>query len=426
MTESLPSPSEATPPFHDASGYLLACVYLSVRALGLLCLSCSECGFSASHIELQLVSAQGPIAVFSDHDQLCGRVVLDHQAHHTGKLILSVEGCFLYSGQTKHVFCRISHTIDVAPPLPTTSGFTFRDVFGMRRAPSSSHLSLKSVSTERSYPFQLSLPQGSKPGEEMPPSFISQTLGGNPMTTTCEISYKFFLTWHPELFAEPPSCLEVPIVIESERDFQSKDAGLGASGDAWVEMPLVTERTLPMKAAIALPTSVSFCRDSSIPYFVVFSTTPRSRSLAREIAADSTIAISLVRQTEGPSRILRRVAKSNPRLKRKRSAVDEDEFRHKPLPDIPLRTCFQENKTIYSDFLLGFPKRPRHFCEPGAHPSLEAQTSLPDGLLKGKIPLHKDMLPCIDWPGISVKYYLDVSVINGIDDLRARIPVKIY
>ncbi|TEB19162.1 hypothetical protein FA13DRAFT_1647360 [Coprinellus micaceus] len=442
MTESLPSPSEATP-----------------RSMMPLAISSHVSTYRASHIELQLyspslrVSAQGPIAVFSDHDQLCGRVVLDHQAHHTGKLILSVEGCFLYSGQvaslpsepTKHVFCRISHTIDVAPPLPTTSGFTFRDVFGMRRAPSSSHLSLKSVSTERSYPFQLSLPQGSKPGEEMPPSFISQTLGGNPMTTTCEISYKFFLTWHPELFAEPPSCLEVPIVIESERDFQSKDAGLGASGDAWVEMPLVTERTLPMKAAIALPTSVSFCRDSSIPYFVVFSTTPRSRSLAREIAADSTIAISLVRQTviqqpqmtfpltpppspikEGPSRILRRVAKSNPRLKRKRSAVDEDEFRHKPLPDIPLRTCFQENKTIYSDFLLGFPKRPRHFCEPGAHPSLEAQTSLPDGLLKGKIPLHKDMLPCIDWPGISVKYYLDVSVINGIDDLRARIPVKIY
>lgn len=50
--------------------------------------------------------------------------------------------------------------------------------------------------------------------------------------------------------ADHPFSLEVPIVIESERDFQSRDAGLGASGDAWVEMPLVTERTLPMKAAV--------------------------------------------------------------------------------------------------------------------------------------------------------------------------------
>ncbi|KAJ3520184.1 hypothetical protein NMY22_g12863 [Coprinellus aureogranulatus] len=458
MTESHPSPVDATP-----------------RATP-LAISSHVSTYRASQLELQLYSpslrldARGPTAVFNDHDQLSGRVILDFQAHHTGKLILSVrgalrslsiwsepaltlqvEGCFVYPGYDssplaepqKHVFCKVSHTIAVAPPPATHSGFTLRDVFGLRRSSSSQFV--KSALTERSYPFQLSLPQGSKPGEELPPSLISQTVDGNPMTATCEISYKFFLTWHPEAPSETPSYLEVPIAIESERDFQSKDAGLGASGEDWVEMPLKTERALPMKCAIALPTSISFCRDSSIPFFVVFATTPRSRSLAREVASDSTISISLVRQTtvqqpqmtfpltpppspikEGPSRILRRVGKSNSRLKRKRSAFELDEFRHKPLPEVPLRTCFQENKTIYSDFLLGFPKRPRHFCDPGSHPSLEAQSSLPDGLHKGKIPLHKDMLPCIDWAGVSVKYYLDVSVINGIDDLRARIPVRIY
>jgi hypothetical protein len=56
--------------------------------------------------------------------------------------------------------------------------------------------------------------------------------------------------YHRAAATDNPFSLEVPIVIESERDFQSKDAGLGASGDAWVEMPLVTERTLPMKAAV--------------------------------------------------------------------------------------------------------------------------------------------------------------------------------
>lgn len=47
---------------------------------------------------------------------------------------------------------------------------------------------------------------------------------------------------------------------------------------------------------VTLPTSVTFSRASSIPYFVVFTTTPRSSSLAREIAADATICVSILRQ----------------------------------------------------------------------------------------------------------------------------------
>ncbi len=38
-----------------------------------------------------------------------------------------------------------------------------------------------------------------------------------------------------------------------------------------------------------------------------------------------------------------------------------------------------------------------------SHPSLETIASLPDGLHKTRIPLNRDMVPGIDWGGISVK-----------------------
>lgn len=181
-----------------------------------------------------------------------------------------------------------------------------------------------------------------------------------------------------------------------------------------------------IKLQIALPSSVAFSRlETSVPYFVVFSTTPRCPLVAREIAADATISVQLVKQIvvqqpqmtfpltpppspskeSSPVRMLRRVARSNPRLKRKRSDItgQDTEFRDKPLPDIPLRTSFSETKTVHSNFVIGFSKRPRHACEPKSHPSLEEQSSLPDGLHKGKINLHKDMLPSIDCEGVSVK-----------------------
>lgn len=45
-----------------------------------------------------------------------------------------------------------------------------------------------------------------------------------------------------------------------------------------------------------MPNPASFHRRTSIPYFVVFTTSPRSRTLAAEIMADATIAVSLVRR----------------------------------------------------------------------------------------------------------------------------------
>ncbi|RXW19340.1 hypothetical protein EST38_g6505 [Candolleomyces aberdarensis] len=418
--------------------------------------------YRVPQLELQLyspalkVDSKGPIAVFNDHDRLSGKVVLDWQAYHTGRLNIAIEGSFTYcepsgvssySERKKHNFFNLSKIVNVSPPQINDSSRFFREAF--RRRPSGSYISVKSPLMERSYPFEMSLPQGCRAGEELPSSFSPTDTEGDPFASSCEISYKVIVTWEPDASVGSTSHLEVPIILQSEGDFESKDAGLGASGDSWVEMPLKTERPIPIRCAVALPTSVTFCRSSSIPYFVVFTTTPRAPLLTREIAADSTISIALVRQItiqqpqmvfpltpppspsrESPVRLLRRVAKSSSRLnlKRKRDGVVDfgDEFKDKPLPDLPLRTCFSEQKTIFSDFILGFAKRPRHHCEDGSHPTLEEQSSLPDGLHKGKIPLHKEMLPCIDWPGVSVKYYLDISVMNGIDDMRARVPVRIY
>lgn len=444
MTESPPSPTEPTSHLQPSAVYSHVSTYRS------------------SPIELQLyspalrVDARGPLAVFNDNDQLSGKVMLDFQAHHTGRLVVTVEGCILYaySGSPshqeprKHIFCKIANTINVTPPAPRTSRFAFREAF-MRR-PSASYPNAKAALAERSYPFQIALPKGCHPGQDLPHSFSSSVIEGNPLVSTCDISYKVVASWYPDTPLQDSSHLEVPIVLEGDKDFQCQDAANTTSpSGSWMEIPLKTERAIGLKCAIALPSSVAFSRlETSVPYFVVFSTTPRCPLVAREIAADATISVQLVKQIvvqqpqmtfpltpppspskeSSPVRMLRRVARSNPRLKRKRSDItgQDTEFRDKPLPDIPLRTSFSETKTVHSNFVIGFSKRPRHACEPKSHPSLEEQSSLPDGLHKGKINLHKDMLPSIDCEGVSVKYYLDVSVLVGVDDLRARIPVRIF
>jgi len=55
---------------------------------------------------------------------------------------------------------------------------------------------------------------------------------------------------------------------------------------------------------------------------------------------------------------------------------------------------------------IGFPKRPRIQCDNQRHPSLETVAALPDGLHKTRISLDKDMIPSIDWAGVSVKVFL--------------------
>ncbi|KAJ7485257.1 hypothetical protein FB451DRAFT_1228910 [Mycena latifolia] len=392
-------------------------------------------------------SANHTLPVFGDHDVVGGKVILDPSCQ-AGRLVLTIEGAFTrLPEKRRHVFFSSSKAIQVSssdnPPRSA-----FRDVFVIKRRPSGSNI--KSMVLEpRAYPFAFELPRSQRSGEEMPPTFCSS----NPQKAPFEVIYQVSATWESSDITENPSFLEVPIVLHPDPDFHSLD-GLPDNSSSWLEMPLKSDRPISFRCAVTLPTSVTFSRASSIPYFVVFTTTPRSSTLAREIASDATISISVFSQvtiTEAASlpitppqtplseessseSILSQQPRTTKLLRRVRSrtspwsprALDDSESRDKPLPRLPTQTAFTETQMVHSGICIGFPKRPRHQQSSAKlHPSLHAHQALPDGLQKAKIPLNRDMLPSIDWAGVSVKYYMDVSVLFGQDELRARIPLRI-
>lgn len=97
--------------------------------------------------------------------------------------------------------------------------------------------------------------------------------------------------------------------------------------------------------------------------------------------------------------LLKRVVKPlSPRVSDESLEVDQ-----KPLPRLPMHAVFKDSRLLHTSICIGFPKRPRQHTGSDHHPSLEAQSSLPDGLHKAKFNLNKDMLPSIDWQGVSVK-----------------------
>jgi hypothetical protein len=193
---------------------------------------------------------------------------------------------------------------------------------------------------------------------------------------------------------------------------------------------------------------VTFSRRSSIPYFVVFTTTPRSVTLAREIASDATVSVSVIRQVtirepvvlpsppitptssgdeldgsalpRGTGGFLRRVVrkKTSSTLRSLRSSGDSSsdhghgslaispnfDLKEKPLPQLPLQTVWTNSQTLHTAMCLGFPKRPRSGSDPARkHPTLEEQAALPDGLHKSKILLNRFMVPSVSWAGLNVK-----------------------
>ncbi|KAG5646756.1 hypothetical protein DXG03_002442 [Asterophora parasitica] len=155
-------------------------------------------------------------------------------------------------------------------------------------------------------------------------------------------------------------------------------------------------------------------------------------NLAKEIAADATISVSLLRQvtvTEQPSslptppltpssssedsdgsrsKLFKRVARNGQsriiRAANHKVLEENPDFRDKPLPRLPNQTVFMESTTLQNSICIGFPKRPRHqIGDARGHPTLESQAALPDGLHKANIMLQKELLPCVDWVGLSVK-----------------------
>ncbi|THU92836.1 hypothetical protein K435DRAFT_820407 [Dendrothele bispora CBS 962.96] len=426
------------------------------------------------------------VPVYGDGDKVEGVVTLDSKSSPSGRLVVTIEGSFHYnppdpnaegsylnSDRRKHVFYSSSTSTPVMPldsflnmAPPTRSTMTFGR---LKRRPSATSLNTppNSATTPKSlglrtYPFSFELPRGWRSGEELPPTFVSsysQSEAGcssssskNTAQTSGSfgVEYKISVSWEPYEASESPSLLDVPVYYHSDPDFHSLD---GVDDKSWLEMPLRSERPIPFRCAVTLPTSVTFSRHSSIPYYVVFTTTPRNPVLTREIASDATISVTLMRQitvTESSStlptppqtpsgsstsdeggpvssrgKLFNRV-KNGPWSPRTGSDENFDSHREKPLPRLPMHTVFKETRLLHTSICIGFPKRPRQQTRKGEkHPSLDSQSALPDGLHKAKFVLNKDMLPSIDWSGVTVKYYLDVSVLVGQDDVRARIPIRI-
>ncbi|KAJ8081755.1 hypothetical protein PM082_007601 [Marasmius tenuissimus] len=419
------------------------------------------------------------IAAFGNGDTVGGTVELDPTCSQSGRLSISIEGSFSYGDaanqsssysmdpyRRKHVFyssCRIIPVSTSSEFLPARSGKLKGAFNSMRRRPSASSLNNAAEGSRtgntrpRIYSFHFDLPQSCRSGEELPPTYLPSQDRSNSNSKlsssgSFRVEYKLQVSWEPTEASEYPSFLDVPIFYHSDADFQSVDI-VPKEHTSWLEMPLRSDRPMPFRCAITLPTSVTFSRNSAIPYYVVFTTTPRSLTLTREIASDATISVTLVRkitvtepssppptppQTPSTSdesdsmrggNLLRRVVRSragsisswSPTLK----TPAEENF-EKALPRLPMQTVFSESRPLHTSICIGFPKRPRHQAGPEKHPSLDSQNSLPDGLYKARFVLSRNMLPSIDWSGVSVKYYLDVSVSVGQDDeVRARVPIRV-
>ncbi|KAG1823613.1 uncharacterized protein BJ212DRAFT_1325526 [Suillus subaureus] len=406
--------------------------------------------------------------VFGDHDKVEGKVILGPDCSQNGRLNISIEGVFEYvsvkedlddesaqgpkTSKYRHIFLSSSAVIPISPiPDPFS---VVCDVFGVSQLPGDSSLN---GPASRSCEFSFEIPRGSRLGEEMPPTFCASIpcdnrRGSPSIVEKAEVSYRVTAVWEPLDMSETSGMLEVPILFHPDTDFQSID-GSNIAPELWLEMPLTPERCVPFHCAVTLPRPQSFSRRTSVPYFVVFTTKARCAILAREIAADATIAISLVRKitikpqlpptfpdttqlsddSDSPSgpfstprtKLLKRTPKPAGTAVVHVPKSPEEPFsaavRYKPLPE--LRQAFSETHTLKTQVSVGFPKRPRH---PNGSSGSESQTYLPDGLYKGKFWLSKDMIPGVDWPGVSVKYYLDVTVLFRQDALRACVPIRVF
>lgn len=437
--------------------------------------------------EVKLYKLQGhkmvaSVPVFRDHDQIIGSISLNPRSCSIpGRITLSFEGTFLFSqpnsdnrlgnSNQKRVFFTSTHILHTSespgPSGPKSVPFIRDALANSVRRGERKQCPQAYRRTPRSFPFKFEIPCLTTHGQELPPSFnLSSTLQnadhGKTNSEQAEVSYTISALWEAHDHSDS-ALLEAPMVFHHDEDFHSLD-GVSLDSRSWLELPLRTDRTcMPFQCAITLPTPTSCPRSSSIPYFVVFTTQPRCRALSREIAADASITVSLLRvvtinicrpysitsgsesaatntgstcqwfslsdDEESPvsptSRLMKRVVNSAPpALARSASGIRLKKPLHRNGAAVR-RPATSETRTLQTDMSIGFPKRPR--CRGSDHQSSSvSRDSLPDGLYKGKVQLDTNMLPSIDWAGLNIRYYLDVSVLFGQDELRARVPVRIF
>ncbi|KAJ6586430.1 hypothetical protein DFH09DRAFT_1028637 [Mycena vulgaris] len=397
------------------------------------------------------------LPAYGDHDVVGGKIIVDPSCLTFCARILSahnlieyqLSGTIIYdsmdedvdhlerAGKRRHVFFLRSDVIHVSSSDLTSSRLGFRQMFKRRQT-------IDSMESEtRAFPFAFELARSKQWGNILPPTFSPSDSTRAPF----EIAYQVTAIWEPLKVTAKSSLLTIPIVIRPDPDFQSLDEVIEGR-ISWLEIPLKSHRPIPFQCAITLPTSLTFARTSSIPFFVVFTTVPRSKTLAREIATDATISISVLRQmtiTEdsavisttpetllnglSEARSLRFKTKVLKRIKSKSSLWSQSSMTidppQKPLPSLPAH-CFSDTRIVYNGMCIGFPKRPRHqLNEQKEHPTLHAHRALPDGLHKGTITLNRNMLASIDWGGVSLKYFLEVTVLLGQDELRTKMMIRI-
>ncbi|KAF8140949.1 hypothetical protein K438DRAFT_1785263 [Mycena galopus ATCC 62051] len=400
------------------------------------------------------------LPVFGASDVVSGKLIL-HPSCQAGRLVLTIEGAFTYNcpwshgrppEKQRHVLFSSSKIIQVH----SSSDFdvprsTFLDVFAIKRRPSGSDLR-SSVFESRSYSFAWELPQSEQLNDEIPSTFSAV---GSPF----EVTYQVSATWESVNMTENPSVLEVPIALQPDPVVRSLDADDDLS--SWLEIPLKSDRPTSFQCAVTLPVSATFSRASdSISYFVVFTTTPRSQTLAREIASDATIAVSLCSRVTitADAAVALPIVDTPPQtpLSTKSQAAESpltlqpgtklfsrlswwsqggggEDAKSQPLP-LPLpppespaesRPVFSAVQTVQSSMCIGFTKRARHQQSGGSVSGQLPLPALPDGLHKSTIPLDQDIPPSINWGGVAVEYYMDISVLFGQEELRERVPLRI-
>ncbi|KAG1876361.1 hypothetical protein F4604DRAFT_1924652 [Suillus subluteus] len=221
--------------------------------------------------------------VFRDYDKVEGKVILDLNYSQDGRLNISIEGVFEYvsvkedlddesaqgskTSKYKHIFLSSFAVILILPLLDPFSII-------MRN--------------------QL---RGSRPGDEIPPTFCvmpcDSRRGGLSVVEKAEVSYRVTAVWEPSDMSETSGMLEVPILFHPDTDFQSMDSS-NIAPELWLEIPLTPERCDPFNCIVTLPRLQTFSQHTSVPYLVKFTIKPRCAVLAREIAANANIAVSLV------------------------------------------------------------------------------------------------------------------------------------
>ncbi|THH19128.1 hypothetical protein EW146_g1996 [Bondarzewia mesenterica] len=405
------------------------------------------------------------LPIFGDRDHPRGMITVDPQLSSvSGRITVSIEGSFSYvsstgtsegtsssqlPGKYRHVFfsaCTIFASGNIRAGGSILGAFARRTdqrPGAMRKNSVKRKLSLTNLDIpgQQIFPFSFDLPQPSRMGEEMPSTFVLPEAledGARGITPAekAEVSYKILVVWDPIIGTEATEgrqILEVPVLIQHDNEFLSLD-GLQLNPESWLEIPLRSDRPIPCHCAVTLPSPSEFPRSASIPYFVIFSITPKSVSLAREVASDATITVSLLRQvTIDPSQSRTNSVYPSPPSTPPSPASDESESpslyslrrnklfnrvvrspstscstdapqplpRNKPLPELP--AVISESRILQTNVSIGFPKRPRHHTNPRGHPSLESHSSLPDGLYKGRLRLSKSLPPSIDWPGLGIK-----------------------